>query len=498
MDKNLLLNTIKEKLPDYLFVVVSNREPFIHVYREGKIVCLRPPSGLVTALEPVMEATHGIWVAYGSGNADKKMVDEENKLMVPPMPTGKGGKMRQDQYTLKRVWLTKEEEAGYYYGFANEALWPLCHIVYRRPVFRQSDWEFYQRVNKLFAKAILEEIGQSKAFVFIQDYHFALLAKYLKQAQHNIISALFWHIPWPNPEAFRICPWKRELLEGLLANDLLGFHLTYHCDNFIDTVDREIEARISREKRSVIRSRHETLIRAFPISVDFDEISRTSTSPFVRRVMNRLKKQFPIDVDFVLLGLDRLDYTKGIPEKLLAFDRFLEKYPQYKERCVLLQKGTLSRTHLKQYKEINDEINALAEDINWKHSTNSWLPLILTKKDMTRAECIALFRLADVCIVGSLHDDMNLVSKEFVSSRSDRNGMLVLSRFTGAARELEEAILINPYDREDFADKIKEAIEMPMIERKRRLQALRETISENNIYKWAGDIVLELSSLARS
>jgi len=497
VDKNALLNTIKEKLPDYLFVVVSNREPFIHVYREGKIVCLKPASGLVSALEPVMEATRGIWVAYGSGNADKKMVDEKSRLMVPPIPPGEGEGRRQDQYTLKRVWLTKEDEAGYYYGFANEALWPLSHLVYMRPAFRQSDWECYQRVNKLFAQAILEEIGQSRAFVFIQDYHFAPLAKYLKQARHDIICALFWHIPWPNPEAFRICPWKREILEGLLANDLLGFHLTSHCDNFIDTVDREIEARIDREKRSVIRGRHETLIRSFPISVDFDEISRTSTSPFVRRAMSRLKKQFPIDVDFVLLGLDRLDYTKGIPEKFLAFDRFLEKYPQYRERCVLFQNGALSRIHLKQYKQINDEVDALADDINWKHSTNSWSPIILTKKDMTRVECTALFRLADVCIIGSLHDGMNLVSKEFVASRNDRDGVLVLSRFTGAARELEQAILINPYDREDFADKIKEALEIPKIERKRRMRALRETVWENNIYKWASDIILELSGLVR-
>lgn len=498
MDKNLLLNTIKEKLPDYLFVVVSNREPFIHVYREGKVVCLRPASGLVTALEPVMEATRGTWVAYGGGNADKKMVDDKNRLAVPPMPSGKKGEPLQNQYILKRVWLTKEEEAGYYYGFANEALWPLCHIVYTRPTFRQSDWNYYLKVNKLFAQAILEEIGENKAFVFIQDYHFAPLAKYLKGVRRNIISALFWHIPWPNPEAFRICPWKREILEGLLANDLLGFHLKYHCDNFIDTVDRELEARVNREKSSVIRGRHETFIRAFPISVDFSQISRNSTSPSVKRAMNRLKKTFSLDVDFVLVGLDRLDYTKGIPEKFHTFDRFLEKYPQYRERCVLFQKGTLSRTHLKQYKEINDEINALAEEINWKHSTNSWSPIILTRKDLTSEECAALFRLADVCIVSSLHDGMNLVAKEFISSRSDRDGVLVLSQFTGAARELGQAILINPYDREHFADSIKEAIGMPKRERKRRMEALRETVSESNIYKWASSIILELSGLARA
>ncbi|MDO8886543.1 trehalose-6-phosphate synthase [Candidatus Oleimmundimicrobium sp.] len=482
----------REKLSNHLFVVVSNREPYIHVFKEGETKCLRPASGLVTALDPVVKACSGIWVAHGSGNADKTVVDKKSRVMVPPQTNDK----KTPTYTLKRVWMSKEEEDGYYYGFSNKGLWPLCHIAYTRPLFKYSDWLHYVNINKRFASAILEEIEGKNAFIFIQDYHFALLPKFLKEKRPDLNVAQFWHIPWPNPEAFRICPWKNDILEGLLANDILGFHLRYFCDNFLETIDREIEARIDRERLSVFKGGKETLIRCYPISVDFEEISSHVTSEAVKRKTEKFKKEFDFDNKFVLFGLDRIDYTKGILEKLQALDRLLEKYPEYIGKIVLLQKGTLSRIHIQEYKNLNDEIDALVEKLNWKYSNDGWSPVILTKKDLNYEEILALYRLADACVVSSLQDGMNLVSKEFVASRRDEDGILILSQFAGASRELEEgALIINPYDTDNFAETLKKAIEMPKKERRQRMKFLRQVVEENNIYKWISEIISDIVTL---
>jgi len=441
--KEDLQGFIREKLGGYRFVVVSNREPYEHVFLKGKIVCQRSAGGLVTALDPVMQACDGLWIATASADADHKVGDASGKVMVPEDAPA---------YTLKRIWLSKQEEALYYYGFSNEALWPLCHMVFQRPEFRQEDWDCYARVNRKFAQAIIEEIGDQKAFVWIQDYHLCLLPKYLKEmAPNQVILAHFWHIPWPNYEVFRICPQGKEILDGLLSNDLLGFHIRYHCNNFLDVIDRLIESKIDREKFSIIRGEHETLIRPFPISIDFQGINQEVNSPEVIEDQKRLIEEFSLTDKKVILGIDRMDYTKGIPERITAIDRMLEKYPELKGKFVFLQKGVLSRLHLPQYKELNDRVQVAVEEINWKHSINEWKPVILVKRHMTQTEILALYRLSDVCVVSSLHDGMNLVAKEFVASRHDEDGCLVLSQFTGSARELPDAILVNPFDREEFA-----------------------------------------------
>ncbi|MFH0826760.1 MAG: trehalose-6-phosphate synthase, partial [Candidatus Omnitrophota bacterium] len=327
--KKDLQELVKKQLGDYLFIVVSNRQPYVHVFKGGKIECQRGAGGVITALDPVMRACHGLWVAFGNGDADRRVTDKEGKIKVPP---------EDPSYVLKRVWLTREEEKGYYYGYSNEALWPLCHLAFTRPTFRKDDWEYYKQVNKKFAQAIVEEVGDKKAFVWIQDYHLCLLPKFLKEmAPTKLIVAHFWHIPWPNYEAFRICPQKSEILEGLLANDLLGFHIRYHCDNFLDAVDREIECKIDRERFSVVRSEHETLIRPYPISVDFEGINELSSSNAISKAKEVLMEEFGLSKVKVLLGLDRLDYTKGIPERLLAVDRLLENHPELKEKVVFLQ-----------------------------------------------------------------------------------------------------------------------------------------------------------------
>lgn len=487
VSKTDLRKVIRKVIGNRLLILASNREPYIHIYKEGKVTYIRPVGGAVTALDPIMRACGGIWVASGTGAADKKVVDSKSEVGVPP---------EEPQYTLKRIWLSKEEENGYYYGFSNKAIWPLCHMAYTRPVFDDSDWKYYKKVNEKFADVILKVVGKKKVFVWIQDYHLALLAKFLKEKNPTIKTAHFWHIPWPNSEAFTICPRKKEILEGLLANDLLGFHILYFCRNFLDTVNLELEARVDYERTSVIYGGHETLVRGFPISVDFDEISKLSDSKKVQTEVSRLKEEFKLGkIEFIIIGLDRIDYTKGILEKIKAIDRFLEKYPQYKERIVFIQKGALSRIHIDAYKDLNDQINDRVEEINWKYSTEGWAPIVLVRRHFSREEITAFYRLADVCLVSPLHDGMNLVAKEYIAARSDLGGAVMLSQFTGAARELKDVIQVNPYDLDNFADRIKEVIEMKSEERRLKMENLRKVVAENNIYKWAVKFISELQKI---
>jgi alpha,alpha-trehalose-phosphate synthase [UDP-forming] len=482
-----LRRMIKNVVGDRLLIIASNREPYIHVYKEGKPEFIRPVGGAVTALDPVMRVCRGTWVAYGSGSADKDTVGVKNEVMVPP---------EKPKYTLRRIWLSKDEENGYYYGYSNKSIWPLFHMAYTRPSFDEVDWAYYKIVNQKFADTILDIVKNKKAFVWIQDYHLMLLSKMLKEKNDTLLTAHFLHIPWPNPEAFRICPQKIELLEGLLANDLLGFHIRYHCGNFMETVKLELEARVDTEKTSVTYGGHETLIRAFPISVDFEELSESATSSETKQMVKKLKDELSIgENQFVMVGLDRIDYTKGIVEKIEAVDRFFEKFPEYKGKVVFVQKGGLSRMHIETYKELNDQINNLVEKVNWKHSTERWCPVHFVRRHMTRKEITALYKMSHACLVSPLHDGMNLVCKEYIATKKELDGVLILSQFTGAARELTDALFVNPYDRENFALAIKDAIELPKTEREKRMRHLRSVVRENNIYKWAGKFLEELKRI---
>jgi len=484
--KEDLEETIKDKFGGYDFIVVSNREPYVHEYSGKRVRCVKSTGGLTTALDPVMQASKGVWVAYGSGDADKDVVDKDNKIMVPP---------EHPKYSLRRIWMTKEEENGFYYGYANQVLWPLSHIAYRQPVFDASHWEYYQKVNQRFAEAILEENRDKKLFVWLQDYHLSLCAKVIKERNPDAIVSLFWHIPWPNPEVFRICPQKKKLLEGLLANDLLGFHLRYHCHNFLDTVNQELEAKVNREESSVTYRNHKTLVRPFPISVDAEAISRIATTREVEERMKSLPEEIDPPYEILCLSIDRVDYTKGILEKIRAVDRFLEKYPEYQGRFVFLETGPLSRLHIKTYKQLIDEIESLAEEVNWKYHSGYWYPIVLINRRLDYTTHLAYYRACDLLLVGSLHNGMNLVAKEYIMANVDHRGMLVLSQFTGTARELKDAILINPFDTEGVADAIFSAVKMSEKERKRRVRKMQKVVQENNIYKWAGKFILRLSEL---
>lgn len=484
--KEGLLGLIHEKLCNYKFILVSNREPYMHRFAGAQIQCVQPASGLTVALDPIMRACGGTWIAHGTGDADWQMVDEQDRVPVPP---------DDPCFTLRRVRLTPEQEEQYYLGLANQALWPLCHIVFTRPTFRPEDWQAYREVNEIFARAVLEEAGDAPTFVFIQDFHFALLPRMLKDRNSNLIVAQFWHIPWPNPEVLRGFPWKEELLDGLLGNDLLGFHLRFHCQNFLDTVDRILEARIDREKYEITRGGKTTSVRAFPISIDFETHSRMAESATTEQHMENWRRTLGIHDELIGVGIDRIDYTKGICERLRALDRFLMKYPEYQGRVIFVQVAVPSRSQIPEYRKLEEELEGLVKQINHKYRrwpARSWRPILFLKQHYSQDHLTALHRLAHFCMVSSLHDGMNLVAKEYVASRFDEDGVLILSDFAGASRELTDAIVVNPFSEEESVEAIRQALEMSGDDRRKRMRKMRAVVAENNIYRWAGKIISAL------
>jgi trehalose 6-phosphate synthase len=483
--KERLEDVVRSRLGGAKLIVVSNREPYIHQYRHGAVGVMRPAGGLTTALDPVMRACGGVWVAHGSGDADRVAADEHGRVAVPP---------GDPSYTLRRVWLTKEQEEGYYYGFANSSFWPLCHQVYQRPTFDPAHWAVYREVNELFAAAVLEEARGGPAVVFVQDYHFALLPRLLKDARPDLVVAQFWHIPWPNPETFRVCPWAGELLDGMLGNDLLGFHIQYHCNNFLETVDRAVESRICKESFSVSHRGHDTRVRPFPISVDPDLAAEHLAGGWEDRVEG-LRGRHRLGDRPLLVGVDRMDYTKGIPERLRAVDLMLDRHPGLLGRFHFVQLGAPSRTILPEYRGLSDEVQRLADHVNLKHGDADWEPVVFVNEHCGLDDIYALYRGAAGCVVSSLHDGMNLVAKEFVTARDDEQGVLVLSEFTGAARELTDAVLVNPFDVGRLADGLHAALTMPAAEQQRRMRRMRAQVADNNIYRWAGMLLSEACKL---
>ena len=490
-NKEKLYQLVRAKLDNNLFIVVSNREPYVHTMSGDRIKWEHPVSGLIEALDPVLRASGGTWIAQGASEADRQTVDASDRVAVPP---------DNPEYTLRRVWLTEEEITGYYLGFSNEGLWPLCHTTFIPPVFNEADWQTYKKVNRIFADVVMQEIGSRRAVVLLQDYHFALLSQYIKEhpsyRKDDLTVGQFWHIPWPSYEAFRTCPWYEEIITGLLGNDLLGFHTQSYCHNFMESVERSLGARVDLKKKAITRQTHSTFVEPFPISVDFDGISQQAGTEEVEREMENLRLELDLEGKYIGIGMDRLDYTKGIPERLQALDKFLEDNPRYRGKVVYIQAGMPSRTEIGIYKQIGQRIEDLISGINDKYGTAFWKPVIPMMRQLPPVTLNALRRLAHFCIVSSLHDGMNLVAKEYISARIDGDGVLILSRFTGAAEELADALLINPYVIGEFAEKIKEAIEMPEEERRLRMENMRKTVASHNIYRWGASILSRLFSIA--
>ena len=481
-----LAEHVRGKLDGSSLFVVSNREPYIHNRRGNEITVTVPASGLVTAIEPILRACNGTWVAHGSGDADTETVDKHDRLQVPP---------DDPRYTLRRVWLSAEQEEGYYNGFANEGLWPLCHLAHVRPIFRASDWVHYNAVNEKFADALAEEMaGEDRPVVLIQDYHFALLPRMLKERLPHARIAIFWHIPWPNSESFGICPWQQELLDGLLGADLIGFHVQAHCNNFLESVDRVLESRIDSEHFSVRRNDHESLVRRFPISVEFPEDDSVVLDGLIEE-RSLLLAELGIEATFLGVGVDRLDYTKGIIERFQAVEAFLEGHPRYQGKFTFIQIGAPTRSRIKRYADFQLEVEAEADRINARFKRGKWRPIVFLSRQHSHHEVHRYYRASHMCVVTSLHDGMNLVAKEFVAARPDERGVLILSKFTGAARELQDAILVNPYDIQATADAIAQAIEMKSSEVVDRMRRMRKSIREHNIYWWAGSLIGDLCDL---
>ncbi|MBI3561061.1 MAG: trehalose-6-phosphate synthase [Gammaproteobacteria bacterium] len=483
---NALKEILRRELSGEEVLVISNREPYIHTRHEQHIDVQLPASGVVTALEPIMRACSGTWIAHGGGNADRDVVDKHGRIQVPP---------EQPAYTLRRVWLSKQEEDGYYYGFSNEGLWPLCHIAHVRPIFRSNDWHQYVAVNRKFAEAVAAEAKTDDPVVLVQDYHFALVPKMIRERLPQATIITFWHIPWPNREAFGICPWREELLDGLLGSSIIGFHTRFHCNNFVDTVDRLLECRVDHDASTISYQGKLTAVNHYPISIEWPSRWAQQQKPVVEcraeiRTLNGLSPGHRIG-----LGVDRLDYTKGILERLHAVERLLETESRWVGKFSFIQIGAPTRSSIEHYQHFETQVRALAQHINHRFGRDDYQPVILKIEHHGPASVYAYYRAADFCCVSSLHDGMNLVAKEFVAARDDESGVLILSQFTGAARELPEALIINPYNVEQCAAAMNLALDMGEMEQRDRMRGMRGLISEFNIYRWAGRMLIDAARM---
>ena len=483
-----LRSTLKQHLQGERVVVLANREPYIHEKSDDGVRVLHPASGLVTALEPIMRACSGVWVAHGGGSADKETADAEGHVRVPP---------GEESYVVRRVWLTEPEEMGYYYGFSNEGLWPLCHVADARPVFRAEDWEHYVAVNRRFADAVREEIDSDDPIILVQDYHFALAPKMIREHLPRATILTFWHVPWPNAERMGICPWREELIAGLLGSSIVGFHTQQHCNNFIDSVDAFMESRIDREANAIIQGPRKTLVCPYPISIEWP-VRWLERVPPVAECRVSVRRDLGLPADVLLgVGVDRVDYTKGIEERFLAVDALLTRHPDLRGRFAFVQLAAPSRTKIERYRELNDRIEALAAEVNRKWGHGDYRPIVLLRSHHEPVAVFRYFRAADLCYVSSLHDGMNLVAKEFVAARDDELGVLVLSQFTGAARDLTEALVVNPYDLRQASDALRAALKMSPAEQRDRMQSMRRVVSEFNVYRWAGRMLIDAAELRR-
>ncbi|MDX2183199.1 MAG: trehalose-6-phosphate synthase [Gemmatimonadaceae bacterium] len=481
-----LRHTLVRLLDGERLVILANREPYIHQRVDGEIRVMQPASGLVTALEPVLRACSGTWEAHGSGTADRDVVDRYDRVAVPP---------GEPAYQLRRVWLTEAEEQGYYYGLSNEGLWPLCHVAHARPTFRIEDWAHYRAVNQRFADAVCEEVDGDDPIVLVQDYHFALAPRMIRDRLPGATIITFWHIPWPNAERIGICPWHEELLEGLLGSSVLAFHTQQHCNHFLDAVDAYLEARIDRESVAIVQGKRRTLVRSYPISIEWP-MRRLEGALSVAAARQAVCAEFGLPAGTRIgVGVDRLDYTKGIEERFGAVDRLLATHPELVGRFVFIQIAAPSRSKIDHYRDLDARVTALAAEINGRWQRGAYRPILLQRSHHEPADVIRYFRAADLCYVSSLHDGMNLVAKEFVAARDDAQGVLVLSRFTGAARELTEALIVNPYDLDESTQALAAALAMPVAEQQVRMRAMRRLVSEFNVYRWAGQMLLDAADL---
>lgn len=477
-----IVDAFREAFPDEQLVVVSNREPYEHRWGEdvGEIRVKRPAGGLTSALDPLLQAVGGVWIAWGSGDADAAVVDEDDRVRVPP---------DEESYTLRRIWLDQHDVNRYYLGFANQFLWPLCHYRPALTRVRSRYWERYRRVNRRFAEAVLDETRGKKSVVWFQDYHLALAPALVRARRPELSLAHFWHIPWPPLEIFEVTPQAADLIGGLLANDLLGFQLPSDRMHFLRCGEELLGAEVDWEKHTATLDGHTCHVRTFPISIDIGRFEQDATGPAADEAVERLRQRYCPEGGQLAIGVDRMDYSKGLPEKLKAFDFLWERYPEFRGRLTLVQVGVPSRTDIEAYDELTQKVERLVWEINDRYGTKDWQPVHLIKQSLPADRLAVLYRAADLCVVSSLRDGMNLVAKEFVVSQIDGRGALLLSKFAGAAAELSHAILVNPYDPEDFSRLLRDALMLPREEKSRQIAAMRAEL--RSIYAWMAEIFEE-------
>ncbi|BCB95438.1 hypothetical protein JZK55_03600 [Dissulfurispira thermophila] len=472
---------IEGNLSDKKLIIVSNREPYIHKKTGLSIKVEKPAGGLTSAMDDVLKVTGGTWVAWGSGSGDRDVVDNKNLVPVPP---------ENPSYMLKRVWLTPSKAENYYHGYSNQVLWPLCHITLDRVYFRKKFWEDYKEANRAFSDAVLEE-ADNDSIIWVHDYHLCLVPGMLRNENPELTIAHFWHIPWPDWSVFRVCPQAKEILEGLLGNDLIGFQVPLFVKNFMDCVSECLDADIDYNKATINFKGHVTRVKAFPISIDFDKFNSMASSQRAIRMIKNTKEKYGVTHGYIGIGVDRLEYTKALIKRLQAIDLFFDRYERFRRKFTFIQIAVPTRMK-EPYISYKKTVEELITKINKKYSSGSWKPIIYIDTKIEHEDLAAYYRMADVAIISSVYDGMNLVAKEYVASQVDENGVLILSELAGAAEEMQGAIIVNPYDIEGFSDAIKEALIMSQKERSNRMTFLRKQIKDNDIYKWISDILHEI------
>ncbi len=480
-----LRQVIRKKIGSKKFVVASHSEPYLHYYSEGQIRWRKAAGGLVTALDPVMQVCKGTWVAYGGGGADADVSSPSGRVRVPPDDA---------KYVLQRVALSKDELVGYLDGASHSALWPWCHFAYVRPVFDDAQWGVYREVNRRFADAVIRSVGKKPAFVWLNDYHLALAAKDIKQRRPDIVTAQFWHVPWPHVELFKICPWGREILEAMLYNDLVGFQIRNYANNFLDSVDQTLQARVDREQSSIYYKQSKTAVRRFPISIDYRAVRKAARSVSDAQ-LSAVRRHLGLVAPHLVVSVDRLDYAKGLSEKMATLDAFFEQHPKWRGRLTLVQVASPTRSQVPAYRYNTEHVRAQADAVNYRWGEGDWKPVVLLNAFVPYSDVVALYRMADACWIHSLHDGMNLVAKEYVASKVDGNGVLLLSQFTGAAREMPESVFTNPYAVNDSVKALKAALELPLPERRKRMEKLAREVQDHDVYAWAADFINDIARL---
>lgn len=481
----MLKALIEEICSDKNLLVVSNREPYVHKKTGLSIKVEKPAGGLTSALDDVLKVTGGTWVAWGSGSGDRDVVDGNNRIHVPP---------ENPSYILKRVWLAPSEAENYYHGYSNQVLWPLCHITLDRVYFRKKFWEDYKKANRYFADAIIEEADED-SIIWVHDYHLCLVPGMLRNERPELTIAHFWHIPWPDWSVFRICPQAKEIIEGLLGNDIIGFQTPLFVKNFMDCARECLDAELDYSTASINFKGHITKLKAFPISVDYDKFNSAAASKNTDATIRKIKGHLGITDEYIGIGVDRLEYTKALIKRLQAINLFFERYERFRGKLVFIQIAVPTRMK-EPYISYKKSVEDLVARINKRYSTGSWKPIIYINTKIEHKELAAYYKMADFAIISSVYDGMNLVAKEYVASKTDEKGVLILSEFAGASEELEGSILVNPYDIEQFSECIKTALRMPEKEKISRMAALRRQVSENNIHKWILDILNEIAAVS--